>query len=330
MKGALGLIQLALVAGALFVLATAAVCNTVYPWLRPHMAALHPTRRARLLRLWCAAPVLAAVLLTALCLLPSGVGRWAPAFDHCPHHDDGHAHLCLVHLPASAGDPAGWVAIGGVVILALATAGTRLRRLRHGWRMLAGLAATASYDSSLDVQVVESAAPLAVTTGLARRTIFLSAGLLRGLPGELLPPVIEHERAHARRRDPLWRLLTHLLATLHLPATRQRLLADHALACEQACDEAAAIQVGDRLWVAQAMFAVRRMEPRGAMDLGVTATSFGECGVVARVEALLDDALPVASSRWWPAVWVVVATAAIASAPALHHFTESVLAPLAR
>ena len=87
------------------------------------------------------------------------------------------------------------------------------------------------------VRVLPSATPLAVSGGLWRPTIVLSAWLVEHLDGRELQAVLGHEMVHLARRDHLVRWLARLLrdATAHLPGSwyaLQALEADEELTAD--------------------------------------------------------------------------------------------------
>jgi beta-lactamase regulating signal transducer with metallopeptidase domain len=175
--------------------------------------------------------------------------------------------------------------------------------------------------------VVDADAPLALTAGLIRPRIYLSSHLLAALAPAELAAVVGHEQAHQRRRDALRLLTAEVLAGLHLPPVRRRLLAALALATERACDEAAARAQADRLTVAAALLAVTRLNaPRPMSADGLLPTVAG-ADLTARVEALLRP-LPVPRVRpWYPVAAAAGALLTIGSihAAELHHGIESAL-----
>ncbi len=330
MKAA-GLIQLGVLAAVLFAMVAAVAVATTYPRMRRRLARAAPAERARSVLALCLLPVASAVGLSALCFLPSAFDALWPGFDHCPHHGAGHPHLCLVHLPLTAGSVAGW-ALAGTLAAALALRVLhRLGRMLRSRRALHQLARTAVFDPQRGVWIVESEIPLAVTSGLFRCRTFVSTALLESLPTALVDAVIEHERAHARRGDVLMKFLASVLSLAHLPRARRALLADLDLAAEQACDEAAGARLGDRLRVAQALVALERLLHGTGARFGLAGVSFGGSSVVPRVEALLAD--PAARAPHNRARrWLVLAAvgALLLCAEPLHHLTETLLGLLAR
>ena len=321
---AIGLLQLALLAAAGFVAGIAVVCAGAYPLLRSAIIGIGPARRAWLLRMLIAAPLGGALALTALCFLPSLLGVLWPQVDHC-HGHHGHVHLCLLHPPDSMGGWLGW-AIGTAFWACLGTAiAGVLWRARRSARRLGHLQLVSRFDAVIGVHVVDAPLPFSSVIGVVRQRIVLSSALATALPKRLLQVVLAHEAGHARRRDGLWQLVGALLAVAHLPRTRRLLLADVAVASEQACDEHADEVIRDRLAVARAILAVERLlgdRTPGALP----APGFGGGDVAARIEALLAPPSGPPRRRTTVALIAIAAVAAaLAASDALHHWTETAL-----
>lgn len=356
MSGRLGTLELAAFVAALGALATSLVAALAWRALRRPLArrlrAWHPARRARAALLVAVAPSLLPALLLALCLAPGVAGALGVGHDHCLAHGE-HRHLCLIHPAASLGPAAGALLLAGFAAWALGAGREALRVARArrtlaalrgvapGGRLaLAGDPADLGDDASADLAVVGSERPFSLTVGLWRPRILLSAALVRALDPLALRVVIEHERAHARRRDALRMLVARLLSWPHLPRLRRALLAELRLAAERACDEAAARRVGDRLRVAETIVAAERLlgaaplpvarsSPLAGSPLaGVLAPGFGEDAVPARVRALLagEPAPPRPGTAWrFAAAGLLLA---LLLAEPLHHATEHLLALL--
>lgn len=161
-----------------------------------------------------------------------------------PHLGGFRPHLCL--LPA-LNAPAGafilrafsWMSLLLTVAalaraLAAAISGHLLRRLM----VESGVGLDAA--RARDVLAVELGRPVSFTAGLVRPVIVVSRALHQHLGAEELAAIVAHERAHARRRDNLLRLLADAAATLlvFVPSAwyfRRRLRA----ALEEAADDAA-------------------------------------------------------------------------------------------
>jgi Zn-dependent protease with chaperone function len=324
-----GLIQLAVLALAAFAALLAGLVAVAYPRVGARVERLPAGARADVLAALAAAPMLGSVALRGLCFLPSLVGAVWPGFDHCPHHHAGHPHFCVVHLPDGAGSVAGWAIAAGVVIAVIAALSPHVRRLARSRRILSQVVATADYDRSRGIWVAAVDQPIALTTGIRTPRVLASRGLLGALEPELLTAVLAHEEAHASRRDGLRRALAGLMSIAHAPQTRGRLLRDLDLAIEQACDDQAGHVVGDRLTVARALIAVRKLGQTRPCAAALTTLSIGGSSLDARVEALLGE--PVAASpRAGRALLAAAVVVAALAADPLHHLAETALGLLTR
>jgi len=320
------LLLLAATTAVAFGVLAALISAFVYPAVRTRHSTLPATIRAQRLLFWSAAPWLAGGVLVALCFLPSVWSVLGIAADHCPRHDDGHVHLCLEHAPRGPVSLIEWMLLGaastgaGVVIARVVAAQFAT------WRSVGALLRS---SGKADDGLIPSNAPLSVTAGLFRPLVLISTGLRERVCPEVLAVVVEHERAHARRRDPLRLVAAALLSAGHLPGTRRLLLSDLALACEQAADDEAARAVGDRVRVAEAIVAVERV--MGSSHAGLAAAvGMGGASTVARVEELLREQPSHLSPVLRRALWGVAAVAAVLLASTLHHLTETLLEVLAR
>jgi Zn-dependent protease with chaperone function len=314
-------------AGLAFTAALSLVLALAWPLARGRIARAHPARRARAAWTVAVLPGAFPALLVALCFAPGALAALGLHDDHCTRHPE-HAHLCFAHArgaltPALAG-------ILAVAATALAAAGVRgTVGLARGRRWIARVRRGA-VALAPDVCLIESRAPFSVAAGLLRPRVLVASALARVLPPPQLGAVIEHERAHARRRDPLVRLAARALSWGHLPSVRRTLLAELALASEQACDAEAARRLGDRLLVAEAILAVERLLAAGEPAEAAELPAFGGSAVAERVGALLgsEPPVPVRGTGW--VVATALAGAALAAADPLHHATEHLLGLLAR
>ena len=101
------------------------------------------------------------------------------------------------------------------------------------------------------------------------------------------------------------------------------------VAAEQACDEAAARRVGDRVLVADAILAVERETARMPLRMpGILALSMSQLAIETRVEALLDE--PRTAGRLGLVLAALVGSLLVlwSGADSLHHVVESLLSPL--
>ena len=326
MNPLLRLLLLAATTAVGFGFMAALLAAVAYPVVRARHGRLPAAARARQIAAWSAAPWLVGGLLVALCFLPSMWSALGIAADHCPLHDDGHVHLCLAHAPRGPVSLVEWLLLG----VAATGAGVVFARVVAAqfatWRAVVALVRT---SGKTEGGLIPSSAPLSVTTGLFRPLVLVSTGLRERLRPEVLAVVLEHERAHARRRDPLRLVAAALLSAGHLPGTRRLLLCDLALACEQAADDEAATAVGDRVRVAEAIVTVERVMRSSQSGLAA-AMGMDGASTVARVEELLREPPTRAPLLFRGLLWGLAAVAAVLLASDLHHLTETLLEALAR
>jgi Zn-dependent protease with chaperone function len=328
-----GIIELAALAFLAFLFLGSLTSGAVFLLVRQRLAHVPPPRRAQLLLTLITGPVVAGLFLLSLCFLPSLGVLSGLMVDHCGHHDDAHPHLCLVHPPALHVSPARALLVGGMAAAATAALLVSTLRTRRLHRSLAALSLSTTHDPERGVALLDSPLPLSFTAGLFRPRIYLSPALVRSLPAEMVAVVVEHERAHVRRRDGLVLLAARWLSLVHLPGVRSRLLADLSLAIEEACDEEAARKVGDPLRVASTLVAVERFLVR-APEPGLVVPALGGSNIPARVQSLLlfdgtHGTLQVAapsSVRWL----LPAAALAVLASGLIHHATETLLALVVR
>ncbi len=319
MTGVMRLVALNGVALLGFAVLVAMAAALAHRTVASRARAMPPSLRARVLIVWAATPVAIATGLVGLTLWPSLGAALGLTIDHCPAHA-GHVHLCLHHLPARGPGIAGALGLATFAVVA----GSALVQGVRSAALASGLARAPSFELASGVGVVESSRPFALTVGWLRPRVLVSTALVDRLAPAQLDIVVAHERAHAHRRDALAVTAARVLALAHLPAVRRRILADLTLACEQACDEAAARECGDRVLVAETIVAAERaaaaMGPFPAAGL-----AFGGGEVVDRIESLLGAPVRGAVPRHARWLLLAIGAALAAAAPHLHHWTETFL-----
>lgn len=290
---------------------------------------LAPHVRHRVLVVLAAVPVLVSAVLLFSAALPSLIALLVPELDHCSTHDDGHAHLCFVHLPrASLNAPAllSLVFAGSYVLARWVLSSAAVLRSSRLLRTLA----TTALPTTNDVAVLETRDTVCMAAGLLRPLVLVSRGLLERLGEGGQAVVFEHERAHIRRRDALVTSLVRLCLPLHVPGVGSWLVREIEIAAEQACDEETGARVGDRTAVAEVILAVERLargNSFGAAPAG--AVGFGDCAVARRVESLLEEPKP--PKALWPlgAILSLSILAALLASTSVHHTTESLISVIA-
>jgi Zn-dependent protease with chaperone function len=295
---------------------------------------LPPANQAAVLLAVIAAPALTGLALVALAMAPSVSHLLGFGIDHCHGHGQ-HGHVCPTHAPLWTDSGLDWLILTLVGLALTLLSGDLLQRLGRVRRVVRGLEALRlPCRESPSCRVVEADAPLALTAGVVRPRVYLSARLLDALSPVELAAVVGHEKAHRRRRDALRLLVADLLSRLYLPPVRRRLLAELNLATERTCDEAAASAGAGRLGVASALLKVAHLNasrPCASTPLAgeVLVPSLGGAHVGIRIEALLGPA--PAHRGQWPSGLVATATAALLltlgwlHADRLHHGIESLL-----
>jgi Zn-dependent protease with chaperone function len=287
-----------------------------------------PDARHRALLMLALSPAVFSTAAVLAVMSPSFLAFGWPALDHCLEHL-GHLHLCLVHPPERWANPTVLVGLMFVLTYLAARAAFGVRELWVAIRLGSRLVASASSDPELGARVLPTAQPLCLLVGLFRPAILVSRGLVGAVTREELRAALQHERAHAERRDPLSRLLARISTILMLPRARSSLLHDLELAAERSSDEAGAAALGDRLAMAEAILKVERLLHVAPPELRALSISFGGTSVPLRVAALLDGPLERRSK-----IPTLLATsfgvALFAASHELHHTTETLLGFLAQ
>lgn len=322
--------QLFLLAGVLFLAVGSIATSVLVRAVGSRLTCWEPRARHRAIVLLAALPLVLATALLFAASLPSLIALVLPGRDHCVVHDDGHAHLCFVHLPPSGIHAGLLVALLALVLVPVVRGAVTTWRVRGAERIVAVLAATGEHHVDLGVTILESAHPLCFTAGLLRPRVLLSRGLFDTLTSEERSVVLAHEHAHVRRRDALTASVVDMLGVLQTRHIRRWLVRELSVAAEQACDEEAAASVRDRVAVAATILCVERMTRDAKLSaLDPVTVAFGACAVQRRVESLLGDPLLPRSLRRVGVIVGAVVFAVLVLANEVHHVTESVLSVVA-
>jgi Zn-dependent protease with chaperone function len=323
---------LGLIPASMLVFATAALLlsllgGALYSPMRRLLRGLPPAAEAEWLLAFAGAPALAGLALVFLALSPSLAHLIGIGIDHCHEHGH-HIHFCVIHSDLWTGSATDWLILLLSGLASAIVAGDLPQRLwrAHGFaRTLEALALPAAATTSW--RVVDMDGPLALTAGLIRPRIFISTRLLEALAPAELAAVVGHEQAHRRRRDALRQLVAEVLARLHLPPIRRRLLADLSLASERACDEEAALAGTGRLGVAGTILKVARLTAAHQRPTDALLPTMTGADLEARIQALLRPAADRQVAPWSlliPGTGVILAFGCLYS-DRLHHNVESAL-----
>jgi Zn-dependent protease with chaperone function len=267
--------------------------------------ALRATSRANTLRLIALLPLLASLFLSA------GLFEF-PGWLIAPHC---HPLQCAAHSPAIA--LAAWVwMLPAIAVLATALVLTatirRTLRVARQWRQLS--------EAGAHYRILPTLMPMACAIGFLRPTIYLSRGLLDGLSPAAIAVITAHEQAHVKRADNFW--LTVIRIGCLFWIGRDQLIDDIELAHDQACDRAAANDLGDALLVADTLVRCRQLANPPAL---ATTSNFLRGHIAARVQAVLcDHEQPLASVRKMFLTCLLILAGA-AAVPLLHYLLEQAL-----
>ena len=99
------------------------------------------------------------------------------------------------------------------------------------------------------------------TMGWLKSSIFITEGLLKLCSSKDIDIILEHEKAHARRRDNLRLLLGRLLVLVVPPLLAKKFTNDLQLLTEAACDFSTAQKHG-ALNVAETLLRIQRLSPQ--------------------------------------------------------------------
>lgn len=328
MSPALSSLQLFMLAGLAFVAAGSLTASVVGRLASRPILGLQPHVRHRVLVGLAAAPIVVSGLLLFSAALPSVVSLLVPELDHCSTHDDGHAHLCFIHLPR------GPLNLAALLVLVFATTYLLARWALSGAsifrssRLLRALSAT-GLPTANDVTILETSEAVCMAAGLLRPRVLVSRGLLERLGEDGQAIVFEHERAHIRRRDALVASLVRFCVPLHVPGVGSWLLRELEIAAEQACDEETGARIGDRTKVAEAILAVERLAQLTPRGMRPGAVGFGDCAVIRRVESLLEEPKAPRSLRLLGVALGLAMAAVLLCSSSLHHTTESLISVIA-
>lgn len=115
-----------------------------------------------------------------------------------------------------------------------------------------------------------------------------------------------------------------------MPPIRRWLLAELAIAAEQACDDVAARRVDDRVAVAATILAIHRdWSVRGVAAVGAAGLGFAMHALERRVESLLAEPSVGPSLVVHRRLGLAIVLLTLASSSLLHHWTEAVVSHVA-
>ena len=309
-----GLILASTLLGGAVVIGVSRATGGAYPLLRSRLDRIAPEDRAQVHAALALLPWIAAITILLLAFVPSFVTIPGWIEDHCGPHDH-HPHLCLNHGFWMPSGPL-WVGVGLLILVGLAVWGRLVLRVIRSHRVVLGLMHVSRTQGA--VQVIPDARPLAFSAGLLHPTTVLSEAVLDRLDPQELEVVLDHEAAHAQRRDALWRVIMEAMLLGMGAKSRALLLEDFNLATEEACDRRAIHEGVGADRVAEVLIRMQRLGCHAVEGAPAATGSHLE----RRVKALLGDPYPQ-RPRWMKAVWL--APLVLLGADPVHHAAETLL-----
>lgn len=309
-----GLLLASTLLGGAVVVGVSRVTGWAYPLMRLRLDRLAPEDRAQVQAGLALLPWIAAITLLLLAFLPSFVTIPGWIEDHCGPHDH-HPHLCLNHGFWMPSGPL-WVSVGLLLLVGLAMWGRLVLRVVRSHRMVHGLMHVSRAQGA--VQVLADPRPMAFSAGLLHPTTVVSEAVVRRLAPLDLRVILDHEAAHAQRRDALWRVVLEALLLGAGAKARTRLLEDFTLATEEACDRRAIREGVGADRVAEVLIRMQRLGCHPVEGVPAATGSHLE----RRVRALLGEPYPQRPG-WMKAVWL--APLIVLGADPIHHAAETLL-----
>jgi len=266
-------------------------------------------------------PYMCAAFVAFLTLLPS---FWQSS-DHCLVHS--HSHFCWFHQPQLVFTHISSIATFLLFIAIFKIAKSVVKHMNSMQKNRALMSfAKAQSDGSYRI---DSDTAAAFTLGLLIPTIIVSQPLADALTDQELNIVMEHERAHQHRRDPLRLWLFQAALTVYFPSTRKALFSAMELAIEQEADIHAARVSNDPFDVADTLIKVSRFSISNNNNaLQPHACAFNANNVEARIQLLVtSDKGHIFPLRTFIVFLLTSIVLGIIYADNVHHAIEVLLYP---
>jgi Zn-dependent protease with chaperone function len=197
---------------------------------------------------------------------------------------------------------------------------TDVRRAANANRAFQG----ASAGAFAGCRVLPVEEPQAFVLGILKPRVYLSQGLLATLHPDDLRLVLAHEKAHARRRDPLRRFVAAVGLLFHLPGIAATLNRGLGRSQEMTADAEAVPKADERPRLAEALVRFARLRVSPAT---IARMEFLNGDLEARVQELLDSS-PRTNA---PSTTVIISgfialfVLSLFAAHLLHHLSISLL-----
>lgn len=185
---------------------------------------------------------------------------------------------------------------------------------------------TRQSERGVNFYLIDSPLATAFTSGFWQPKIYLSTTLLGRISPTESEIILHHELAHVKARDPLFRSLFVVFASLFPGAVRRILVNEFNLVTEQLADDAVTAHY-DRLDVAQTLINVARLQQPSVPTTKLSHVSyFGHDHTSVRVQSLVSPSITY--SRWAEGcallILSVVPFVTVSTVDSLHHIIETV------
>ncbi|GAC26590.1 peptidase M56, BlaR1 [Paraglaciecola mesophila KMM 241] len=179
--------------------------------------------------------------------------------------------------------------------------------------------------NSHQVYSLQLTIPTAFTSGLLSPKVYLTTALQKQVDQQALDIIIQHELAHVRAYDPLFKMIFALFCRFYPKSVNNILMQHYSLLTEQMADHAVT-HFHDSLNVAQTLINVAKLQQKLPINCdGMQLSYFANEQISQRVYRLVS---PLEKT---PVLALVVAIAAFIGAPlfavstvdSFHHFIET-------
>jgi len=182
----------------------------------------------------------------------------------------------------------------------------------------------ASAGAFIGCRVLPVEEPQAFVLGMLKPRVYLSQGLLTTLHPDDLRLVLAHEKAHARRRDPLRRFVAAVGLLFHLPGIAAMLNRRLTRSQEMTADAEAVPKMEERPRLAEALVRFARLRVSPAT---IARMEFLNGDLEARVQELLDSSprTNAPSTSVIISGFIALCVLSFFAAHLLHHLSISLL-----
>jgi len=174
------------------------------------------------------------------------------------------------------------------------------------------------------VYIIEHPVPEAFTVGFFNPKVYITSGL-QALDEKTVQIVVQHELAHLKALDPLFKTLFNLFGWCFTAPTRGALQQSYTALTEQIAD-VGATQHFDNLDVAQALINVARLQQQQhAINDNIYISHFSNEQISQRIQTLLTPLPPTPKLLLIITLlsFVIIALFTLSTADSVHHLIET-------